>query len=171
MKLRNSLTAATLLLLATPGFAAQDTGETEHPVFQPKPTAPITIGWELPTTPVVGALVEVVLTISADVEITGGRLMMAVDDTLALIDPAAETALGTLRPGEPVTLVVKVLPLVAETQHLRVAVAGDGGGAPQLRTVSVPIRFENARPAKGDSPLLQSPGGEVQSLQAVETVH
>lgn len=170
MKPRDSLTAATLTLLATVGFAAQGTGETERSVFQPKPTAPIDIGWELPVKPVVGMPVDVVLTISADLELAGGRLLIAVDDPLALIDPAAETGLGTLRPGEPVTLVVKVLPLVAETQYLRVAVTGDGGGVQQLRTVSVPIRFENARPIKAGTPVLQSPGDEGQSLQAVETV-
>ncbi len=45
------------------------------------------------------------------------------------------------------------------------------GGVPQLRTLSVPIRFENSTPDKDDAALSLSPADAVQSLEAVETVY
>ena len=175
MRNRIAFAAAALSLLAPVlpapvACAAPGADEAEPAVFRPKPTAPIGIAWELEAPPAVGMTLRIVLTITAEIGVSGARLTLGVDDPLPLIDPAAETALGTLRPGEPVTVVVTVLPLVAETQYLRVAVGGQGSGAPQLRTLSVPIRFENARPDKNSSPLSLSPEGATESLQAVETV-
>ena len=170
MMLRKSLPAVALMLLAIPAFAAQGDSEPEPAVFRTKPTAPVGISFELVSEPVVGQPLEVVLTITAEVELSGGRLTLGVDDPLALIEPAAETALGMLAPEMPVTIVVTVLPLVAETQYLRVAVSGTISGEPQLRTLSVPIRFGNAVPAKPDAALPMIPADAVQSLEAVETV-
>ena len=171
MTLHKLLSAFGLLLVASPAFAAQGAGEPEPAGFRTKPTAPIRIDFEQPPRPIVGQPLEIALTITAEVEIAGGLLTLGVDDPLALIEPAAETALGTLAPESPVTIVVTVLPLVGETQYLRVAVTGAIGGEPQLRTLSVPIRFETATSAKDAAPLSLSPADAVQSLQAVETVH
>jgi len=171
MTLRNSLPAVALWLVASPLFAAQGAEEPAPGVFRSKPTAPIDIAVEQAQEPIVGQPLEIVLTITTELELAGGLLTLGVDDPLPLIEPAAETALGTLRPDLPVTIVVTVLPLVAETQYLRVAVTGAIGGEPQLRTLSVPIRFELATPDKDDAALPMSPADAVQSLEAVETVY
>ena len=168
---RKLLPAVALILVAGPVCAAPGGEEPAPSVFRPKPTAPIGIAFEQAQAPLVGQPLEVVLTITAEVELSGGLLTLGVDDPLALIRPAAETALGTLAPGRPVTIVVTVLPLVAETQYLRVAVAGTIGGEPQLRTLSIAIRFDSAAADKGNAALPMSPADAVQSLDAVESVY
>ena len=171
MTLRHSLPAVALWLVASPLFAAQGAEEPEPGVFRTKPTAPIAIAFEQSREPIVGQPLDIVLTITAELELSGGLLTLGVDDPLALIQPAAETALGTLTANLPVRIVVTVLPLVAETQYVRVAVTGTIGGEPQLRTLSVPVRFEIATPDKDDAALPMSPADAVQSLEAVETVY
>lgn len=171
MTYARSLPAVALLLAATPLWAAQGSGEPETSMLRTKPTAPIGIAVEQAQAPIVGQPLEIVLTITAEIELEGGLLTLGVDDPLALIRPAAETALGTLEPNLPVTIVVTVLPLIVETQYLRVAVTGTIGGVPQLRTLSVPIRFESSMPDKDDAALSLSPADAVQSLEAVETVY
>lgn len=171
MTFRKSLPAAALLLMSGRVLGAQGAVEPEPTVFRAKPTAPIGIEFEQPIAPVVGQPLEIVLTITAELELSSGLLTLGVDDPLALIDPAAETALGTLVPEMPRTVVVTVLPLVAETLYLSVAVSGEIGGEPQLRTLSVPIRFATAAPDKDAAALPLSPADAVQSLEAVETVY
>jgi hypothetical protein len=171
MRLRKLLSVVALLLAASPLYAAQGIEEPAPSVFRPKPTAPVGIAFEQAQEPIVGQPFEIVLTITAEVELAGGLLTLGVDDPLPLIKPAAEVVLGTLVPGMPVTITVTVLPLVAETQYLRVAVAGTISGEPQLRTLSVPIRFESTTPDKNDAALPMSPADAVQSLEAVETVY
>jgi hypothetical protein len=170
MKSRQVLSLLALLLASSAGTSDHRT-EPSTIAFHPKPTAPIGIDWELANPPVVAQPLAITLTIVSEIEVSGARLTLSVDDPIVLIEPAAETALGTLVPGEPVAVVVRVLPLVAETQHLRVAVTGEGNGAPQLRSLSVPIRFENPPPDKDATPLSLHPAEAVQSLQAVETVY
>jgi hypothetical protein len=169
MMTRSSFALAALMLLGS-AAVAEPLDVSAAPAFRAKPTAPIAIEWELAASPVVSQPLALTLTITSDIAIVGARLTLAVDDPLVLIEPAAETALDTLLPGEPVTVVVRVLPLIAQTQYLRVAVAGEGNGSPQLRTLSVPIRFEHPLPDKDSPAVSQSPADGVQSLQAVETV-
>jgi hypothetical protein len=168
---RRSLPAVTLLLVASPLFAAPGAEEPAPAVFGTKPTAPVEIVFEQAQEPMVGQPLRIALTITPELELSGAMLMLGVDDPLALIEPAAETALGTIQPDLPVTIVVTVLPLAAETQYLRVAVSGAIGGEPQLRTLSVPIRFGTATPDKDDAALPMSPADALRSLEAVETVY
>ncbi len=72
MTYARSLPAFALLLAAIPLWAAQGTGEPETLVFRTKPTAPIGIAFEQAQAPFVGQPLEVVLTITAEIELAGG---------------------------------------------------------------------------------------------------
>jgi hypothetical protein len=158
-----------LALLTAAAHAADESRRVVAEAFASKPTAPIAIGWELSGEPRVGAPLTVSLTISADIELAGATLTLGVDDPLSLIEPATATPLGTLVPGTPVAIDVTVLPLTDVTHYLRVAVGGESSGQPQMRSVSIAIRFDNAAASK-DAPGVASPAEAVHSLPAVETV-
>jgi hypothetical protein len=171
MKFIHSLLLISLIPFGTTAQAAQGDAAPEGEVMRSKPESQIGVAWKLTGEPVVGQPLEIVLTISAEVGITGARLTLGVDDPLPLLDPAGgEMVLADLDPGTPVEAVVTVLPLVTETQYLRIAVSGQSAGGPQLRTLSIAVRFESAARQKDDRALTVQPLEEVHSLQAVETV-
>jgi hypothetical protein len=171
MKHNQWLPAVGLILFGTAVHAAEGAGEAEALYMRSKPESPIGVSWDLAGEPVVGQPLEIVLRVSAEIEVTGVQLTLGVDDPLALIDPpGGALPLANLGPDTPVEVVVTVLPLVAETQYLRVSVGGYTGDQPQLRALSIPIRFESVTRLKDDQAQSLRPAEEVHSLPAVETV-
>lgn len=159
---------ASLMLVGLPGRAAEPTDREPLP-FAPKATAPIGIVYKLKDEPRVGVSLDVALTVSAGAALADAELTLGADDPLALIDPLAPVDLGTFEQGEKRELVVTVLPLLAQTHYLRVAVAADIDGVRQTRSVVVPIRIPDAAPRKSTSQTAGKSDDSVRSFEAIET--
>jgi len=163
-----ALTAAPLL--AGEALAAQRQ-KSEDGGFTAKLTAPIGIGHELSREPAVGQVLEVRLTITPGEPLTNAVVSLGADDPLAIIEPTADVALDAIAAGESGEVNVTVLPLLNETQYLRVSVTGDIGGSRQTRSLSVAIRLPGdavtTEPGAGAE---ASTDESVRSFKAIETV-
>jgi hypothetical protein len=108
-----------------------------------KPTAPMTIEFALAGEPAVGALLAISIEVRASAEVGDLALDVRADDGVALLVAALAPAAGT-----PGAWTVTVVPLTDVTAYLNVTAQGTIGGAPQTRSVAIPVRVGNAKPAR-----------------------
>lgn len=133
-----------------------------------KPTAPITIEFSLAAEPAVGALLAISIAVHASAELGDLALEVRAEDGSALL-VAAQTPVA----GVPGAWTVTVVPLADVTAYLNVTAQGTLGGVPQTRSVAIPVRVGNAKPARALRASAVAGEGEAERLvllPAAETV-
>lgn len=170
LKFRAALVS--LALLAALPMAAQTAPLREQapPVGSLKPTAPIGISHRFASPPQVGQPLEVILSITADADLSQVNLSFAADDPLAMIDPIDGVGLSPLTAGEGADIAVTVLPLINQIHYLSVSVTAIIDGVAQTRSISVPIRLPGADLRKAEVAPTGNNEERVRSFQAIETV-
>lgn len=135
-----------------------------------KPTAPITIAFALAAEPAVGALLAISIEIHSAAEVGDLALDARAEDGAALLVAAQAPV-----PGKSGAWTVTVVPLADGTAYLNVTAQGTIGGAPQTRSIAIPVRAGNAKPAQAREAVRASAAageGEAERvvlLPAVET--
>jgi hypothetical protein len=158
-------------LLATVPMAGQTAPEREQaPAVTPKPTAPIGISHRFASPPQVGQPLEVILSITADADLSQVNVQFGTDDPLAMIDPIDGVGLSPLIAGDGADVAVTVLPLIDQTHYLSVSVTAVIDGVAQTRSVAVPIRLPGSDLRKAEAVPTGNNQERVRSFQAIETV-
>ena len=139
-------------------------------IFTPKLVAPIGIAHSFSSEPRIGQALEITLTITPAVALSGAVLSLGADDPLALIEPLGVVDLGRIEATESATVLVTVLPLVEQTHYLRVAVSGDMGGQQQSRNIVVAIRLPTSELRKSASDVTGNKTQTVRSFESIESV-
>ena len=135
-RLASRLAAAAALACVCGAVDAAPRWRSGAPPRSPgKPTAPLTIEVAPAAEPAVGALLEIAVEVRAPAEVRDLTLDVRAADGEALLVAAVAPVTG--RPG---AWTVTVVPLADGTSYLSVTAQGTIGGAPQARSVAIPVR-------------------------------
>jgi hypothetical protein len=152
--------------------SAAEPDKSPEPGFTPKLTAPIGIDYELPIAPRPGEALEFTLSITAETAMTQAIVILASEDALSVITPAADVPidLGTLDAGKAAEIAVTVIPLTPGRHYLNVSVGGLIRGQQQARTIVVPVRVDDETLRKSEDAVTGNKTESVRSFRAEETV-
>jgi hypothetical protein len=133
-----------------------------------KPVAPIGIDYAFAAEPVLGAPLEIELTISGRTPMDDVVVDVTGDAGLFVAPADAETRIARITPDAPYTFAITVTPLEAAQLRLGVSVDARIGGARQARSRVIVIRLGAAKsPDKTQAVLKTTPSGDtVRSLPA-----
>ena len=134
-----------------------------------KPTGPIGVAFELRAEPAVGQSLEIELRVGSQTPLTDARVSLRPSEGLRLDAPGATALLTNVDATAGAVLTVTVTPLVEDVLYLTVVVEGVAGGAPQARSLMIPVRLATAKTRV--PPLLKrEPDGRlIRPLPTVET--
>jgi hypothetical protein len=162
---------ATVALAGFAPIAGQAAPSHDNPSeITTKPTAPIAISYHFGNVPQIGQPVEVIISVTSNIEMSQVEVRFIADDPLALIDPLDGVGLASVAAGEDAELSITVLPLLDQTHYLGVNVTAVIDGVVQSRSIAVPIRMPGTALRKAAVEPAGKPVERVRSFEAIETV-
>jgi hypothetical protein len=144
---------------AAPPNGARETGG--------KPTGPIGIEYEITSTPALGRMLEVAVTITSAVALDNVVVSFTADESLAFNNATTVQHVAHVASGAAYAATFSVTPLVIDVLDLAVTVEGDSSAGHEVGTVLVPIRLAPQK-IRAPATLRADPAGEgvVHSLPA-----